>query len=461
VNVFELGHTYLQLVHTLNLQLPLVDPSHFISRFAALLEFGDDTPRVASDAVRLVQRFDRDWLSRGRRPAGICGAALLLAARMNHFRRSVAEIVQVVKIADTTLVKRLKEFGKTESAKLGVADFRNVWLEGEADPPAFVKGREKEEREREEREGRGKKKDRKIKGKKRKRKRGDESESEAEELGDEEDEATHASGEAAHGNEDDEDARAAANVVRAIRAAQAQGVGPFDPSLLGAADAEAPPAVLPDANGPSPSTAGEAAAAECTSIADADIDPALREPPDPPQLALPTPPPTQAQPSSPTLTSDRQNSASAPVSALPHMVGSDADLFGADKDLDHPLNLTTDKDPDLVLPSTPSPEDPLTAQVDDALTTEVTSFLAAPQGSELVSALDDADVRRAAQREEVDELLGLDEAELDAFIMSEEEIKIKERVWVELNREYLEAIAGEFQCLTAGNFDAKLLNGLL
>src|ERR1700678_4186110 len=57
VNVFELGHTYLQLVQTLNLRLPLVDPSHYISRFSALLEFGDETHKVATDAVRLVQRF--------------------------------------------------------------------------------------------------------------------------------------------------------------------------------------------------------------------------------------------------------------------------------------------------------------------------------------------------------------------------------------------------------------------
>ena len=145
MNVFELGHTYLQLVQTLNLRLPLVDPSHYISRFAALLEFGDETHQVAMDAVRLVQRFDRDWMTKGRRPAGICGACLLLAARMNNFRRSVAEIVQVVKIADTTLKKRLEEFRRTPSGALTLADFRTVWLEDEMDPPAYTKGKEKEE----------------------------------------------------------------------------------------------------------------------------------------------------------------------------------------------------------------------------------------------------------------------------------------------------------------------------
>jgi transcription factor IIIB subunit 2 len=143
VNVFELGHTYLQLLQALNLRLPLVDPSHYISRFGALLEFGEETHAVAHDAVRLVQRFDRDWMTKGRRPAGICGAALFLAARMNNFRRSVEETVQVVKIADTTLRKRLDEFKKTPSGNLTLADFRTVWLEDEMDPPAFTKAKEK------------------------------------------------------------------------------------------------------------------------------------------------------------------------------------------------------------------------------------------------------------------------------------------------------------------------------
>ena len=38
---------------------------------------------------------------------------------------------------------------------------------------------------------------------------------------------------------------------------------------------------------------------------------------------------------------------------------------------------------------------------------------------------------------------GLDEDELDRFILTEEEVRVKERVWVEINRDYLEALAGE------------------
>ena len=85
----------------------------------------------------------------GRRPAGVCGACLLLAARMNNFRRSITEVVQVVKIADVTLRKRLGEFKETASGGLTVDEFRTLWLDEVSDPPAFAKSQKKEKLERE------------------------------------------------------------------------------------------------------------------------------------------------------------------------------------------------------------------------------------------------------------------------------------------------------------------------
>ncbi|KAK3813005.1 MAG: hypothetical protein J3Q66DRAFT_41331 [Benniella sp.] len=143
LNVFKLGVTFLHLTKQLNLILPLVDPSLYISRFATMLDFGEDTQRVANDALRLVSRMDRDWIRTGRRPAGICGACLLIAARMHHYRRSQKEIIQVVKIGEATLRKRLEEFAATPSGQLTVSDFRELWLEDAADPPAFAKSRKR------------------------------------------------------------------------------------------------------------------------------------------------------------------------------------------------------------------------------------------------------------------------------------------------------------------------------
>jgi len=353
VNVFELGHTYLQLVQTLNLRLPLVDPSHYISRFAALLEFGDETHKVATDAIRLVQRFDRDWMTKGRRPAGICGACLLLAARMNNFRRSVEEIVQVVKIADTTLRKRLKEFKETPSGALTLTDFRTVWLEEEMDPPAFIKGKEKEratkgteaDEEASEETGRARKRTGKTGKRKRKRR---------------------------NINVSDEEDGGGAPPDGAPRAY-------LDPALFNSGiltgTCQPEPLFLPDP--------GEEILHNQTGPAH------LME--QPPSDSLGPPPPQVIDPGGVTDT----------VS-------------------------------------------PLEVEVNNLLTEEVAAFLLNEQGAQLSAALNEVNERRIAAIQPVDELTGLDEEELDQFLLTEEEVRIRERVWVEMNREYLEAIAGEY-----------------
>jgi transcription factor IIIB subunit 2 len=137
INVFRLGQTYLKMTSTLQLHMPNIDPAVYVHRFAKHLEFGNDQFKVAQDALRLIKRMNRDWMVQGRRPSGICGAALILAARMNNFRRSVREVVYIVKVADETIHKRLQEFKETNSGDLTVQEFRSMWLEQEHDPPCF------------------------------------------------------------------------------------------------------------------------------------------------------------------------------------------------------------------------------------------------------------------------------------------------------------------------------------
>jgi len=112
-NVYMLGSCFLKFTRLLSLTLPIIDPSLYIHRFASKLEFGDKTHLVAMSALRLVQRMKRDWIQTGRRPSGICGAALLIAARVHGFRRTQREVVRVVRICDVTLRRRLTEFAET------------------------------------------------------------------------------------------------------------------------------------------------------------------------------------------------------------------------------------------------------------------------------------------------------------------------------------------------------------
>uniref|UniRef100_A0A3Q2YUE6 Transcription factor TFIIB cyclin-like domain-containing protein n=1 Tax=Hippocampus comes TaxID=109280 RepID=A0A3Q2YUE6_HIPCM len=105
-------------------------------------------------ALRLVQRMKRDWMHTGRRPSGLCGlhncvcvcvcarvfVPLLVAARLHDFRRTTKEIIDVVKVCDSTLRKRLVEFSDTPASLLTVEEFMKVDLDQECDPPCFTAG---------------------------------------------------------------------------------------------------------------------------------------------------------------------------------------------------------------------------------------------------------------------------------------------------------------------------------
>lgn len=95
-------------------------------------------------AQRLVQRMMKDSIHSGRRPSGLCGAALLIAARMHEYNRTPMDIVRIVKIHESTLRKRLIEFGDTPSSLLTLDEFMAVDLEAEQDPPAFKAARKKD-----------------------------------------------------------------------------------------------------------------------------------------------------------------------------------------------------------------------------------------------------------------------------------------------------------------------------
>ena len=150
IDVYELGRTYLRLSQALCINIPAMDPCLYVMRFAHRLELGDKTHEVSMTALRLVSRMKKDWIHFGRRPSGLCGAALLIAARMHGYNRSVYDVIKVVKVHESTLRKRLNEFGETPTSQLTLEEFNNIDLDAmteEQDPPSFKAAR-KRDRER-------------------------------------------------------------------------------------------------------------------------------------------------------------------------------------------------------------------------------------------------------------------------------------------------------------------------
>ena len=127
-NMYRLGGVYLRLCALLKLDThPLVarpvDPSLYIHRFTDRLGLGEAAPRVAHTALRLLAAMKRDWLQTGRRPAGVCGAALFVAAAVHGEHRSKAAVMAVVHVAECTLTKRIAEFGATDASALTPDEF--------------------------------------------------------------------------------------------------------------------------------------------------------------------------------------------------------------------------------------------------------------------------------------------------------------------------------------------------
>ena len=147
VNVYTLGTCFLKFRRLLGLKLEIIDPALYVYRFAAHLELDDKANAVALTALRLVARMKRDWIVSGRRPAGICAAALLIASRAHGFSKHHQDVTRILRVCGLTVTTRVKEFEKTPSARLTLQQFdAGVDLQNEADPPVYTRNKIREAR---------------------------------------------------------------------------------------------------------------------------------------------------------------------------------------------------------------------------------------------------------------------------------------------------------------------------
>ncbi|KAG5083185.1 hypothetical protein JHK84_053223 [Glycine max] len=95
---YVLGAVFLQLCQVLRLgEHPIVqkpvDPSLFIHRYTKnLLKRGSKA--VSDTALAIVASMKRDWMQTGRKPSGLCGAALYISALAHGIKCSKPDIVE-------------------------------------------------------------------------------------------------------------------------------------------------------------------------------------------------------------------------------------------------------------------------------------------------------------------------------------------------------------------------------
>ncbi|KAJ6237278.1 transcription factor iiib 90 kda subunit [Anaeramoeba flamelloides] len=154
-SVYQLGSIFLKLRRKFHItDIKIVDPSLFIQRFASKLEFEKDSVPIGNTALRIITRMKRDFIQVGRRPAGVCGAALFIAGRIHGYERDVEEIAEIVCIGSSTIQKRLVEFTRTHFANIKIGDFLKMDINDilkipPSNPPACLYNKIKKKRERE------------------------------------------------------------------------------------------------------------------------------------------------------------------------------------------------------------------------------------------------------------------------------------------------------------------------
>ena len=152
VNLFVIGTLYIKLLKKLELKVEIIDPSLYMHRFCNKFNFGNYAKDIERTALKILQFIKRDWITTGRRPSGLCGACILISAKLHKFNIDIKILADAVHVCPQTIQNRIEEFSMTKVASMTMEQFQ-IFKEShfypESDPPAFLKGLMKEEKKEE------------------------------------------------------------------------------------------------------------------------------------------------------------------------------------------------------------------------------------------------------------------------------------------------------------------------
>jgi len=102
----EVARCYRLLVRELGLKIPIVDPTDYAQRIAAMLNLSGATVKTA---IEIINKARQAGLTAGKDPAGIAAAAVYIAALLNDERRTQKEVAAAAGVTEVTVRNRYKE----------------------------------------------------------------------------------------------------------------------------------------------------------------------------------------------------------------------------------------------------------------------------------------------------------------------------------------------------------------
>lgn len=111
----ELARNYRFIVECLNLRIPLMDATDYISRFSQELDL---TPHTQHEAIRILDQAQTRDLTIGKDPKGLAAAALYIAGVLEGERRTQRDISRISHVTEVTIRNRYKEIVKILNLKI-------------------------------------------------------------------------------------------------------------------------------------------------------------------------------------------------------------------------------------------------------------------------------------------------------------------------------------------------------
>ncbi|MFA5049964.1 MAG: transcription initiation factor IIB [Candidatus Micrarchaeia archaeon] len=111
----EIGRAYRFIKTELDIDVPLTDPSQYVSKFSAALKLSGE---VQQTAVKLIRKSLKKGLISGRGPTGVAAASIYIAAAINKEKRTQKEVADVAGVTEVTIRNRYRELKKELNLKV-------------------------------------------------------------------------------------------------------------------------------------------------------------------------------------------------------------------------------------------------------------------------------------------------------------------------------------------------------
>lgn len=113
----ELARNYRFIVECLNLKIPLMEATDYVSRFSEELQL---SPHIQQEAIKIIEQAQGKDLTTGKDPKGLAAAALYIVGTLEGEHRTQRDISRVSHITEVTIRNRYKEIARMLNLKLEV-----------------------------------------------------------------------------------------------------------------------------------------------------------------------------------------------------------------------------------------------------------------------------------------------------------------------------------------------------